>query len=70
MRGLQIVLQARSLDHVNITPPILELSEKEKKNLNKTFVWYGLDGNENKALLTCGKFRVDVVDWQSTTHAS
>ena len=32
---LQIVLQARSLDHVNITPPILELSEKEKKKLKK-----------------------------------
>ena len=63
------MLQARSLDHVNITPPILELSEKEKKKLKK-ILWYGLDGNENKALLTCGKFRVDIVDWQSTARAS
>ena len=36
------MLQVGSLDHVNITPPILELSEKEKKKLKKDFcgtVW-------------------------------
>ena len=36
------MLQARSLDHVNIRPPILELSEKEKKKLKKNLcgmVW-------------------------------
>ena len=45
------MLKAPSLDYVKITPPILELSEKEKK-LRKNFLWYGLAGNENKALLT------------------
>ena len=45
-------------------------SQIGKQKTKKRFLWYGLDGNENKAFLTCGKFRVDIVDWQSTAGAS